>query len=237
VTGASGRIGRTILRHWQSEPPLAELILQTRREGSGLLWDPLLSSLPKTLGELSCLVAFAGVTPAAGSELQGNVALAEATLTAAFDSGIPRVLLTSSSAVYGVPRGGVPLTEADTLRPRNPYGEAKARMEAICDRWRGKGLEVCCLRIGNVAGADVLLLRARCGHSDSGFPRGLICDSLCPWQMLGVIDGQATSYAATSAGCGFCRGRSHAPGCGRAVPGFDQVRERHGHLEADDTVA
>ena len=43
--------------------------------------------------------------------------------------------------------------------------------------------------------------RARCGHSDSGFPRGLICDSLCLWQMLGVIDGQATSYGATSAGC------------------------------------
>jgi len=36
-------------------------------------------------------------------------------------------------------------------------------------------------------------LRARCGHSDSGFPRGLICDSLCPWQMLGVIDGPATA--------------------------------------------
>ena len=36
--------------------------------------------------------------------------------------------------------------------------------------------------------------RAGCGHSDSGFPCGLICDSLCLWQMLGVIDGQATSY-------------------------------------------
>ncbi len=158
VTGTSGRIGRTLVRHWQSEPPAAELILQTRREGSGLLWDPLLSSLPKALGEMSCLVAFAGLTPATGSELQENVALAEATLTAACDSGIPRVLLTSSSAVYGAPRGGAPLREADTLRPFNPYGEAKARMEAICDRWRGRGLEVCCLRIGNVAGADVLLL-------------------------------------------------------------------------------
>ena len=46
-----------------------------------------------------------------------------------------------------------------------------------------------------------LVFRACCGYSDSGFPSGPICDSLCLCQMLGVIDGQATSCGATSAGC------------------------------------
>jgi hypothetical protein len=44
-------------------------------------------------------------------------------------------------------------------------------------------------------------VRASCGHSDSGFPSGLICASRCLWQMLGVLDGQASSCGATSAGC------------------------------------
>ena len=30
-------------------------------------------------------------------------------------------------------------------------------------------------------------IREHCGHSDSGFPGQLICDSPCLWQILGVI--------------------------------------------------
>ena len=37
--------------------------------------------------------------------------------------------------------------------------------------------------------AVLKFLRACCGHFDSRFPCGLICDSLCLWQMLGVTDG------------------------------------------------
>jgi len=87
-----------------------------------------------------------------------NIALAEATLAAAYAAGISRVLLTSSSAVYGVPSSDVSLCETDAPHPINAYGRAKLAMEAACAPWRGRGMEICCLRIGNVAGADVLLL-------------------------------------------------------------------------------
>ena len=158
LTGASGRIGRMLMRHWQEAPPPADLVLQSRREGGGLLWDPLLQPLPATAGRFSCLIAFAGVTPAAGAALDANLALAEATLAAAHAAGIARVLLTSSSAVYGAPQGDAPFHESDALRPLNPYGAAKVAMEAACAPWRARGLEICILRIGNVTGADVLLL-------------------------------------------------------------------------------
>jgi nucleoside-diphosphate-sugar epimerase len=66
--------------------------------------------------------------------------------------------LTSSSAVYGAPKGNAPLQEDDEPRPVNDYGRSKLAMEEICEPWRARGMDICCLRIGNVAGADVLLL-------------------------------------------------------------------------------
>ncbi|NGM44579.1 NAD(P)-dependent oxidoreductase [Rhodobacter sp. SGA-6-6] len=161
VTGTSGRVGRMLRRHWQAEPPPCVLIVQSRRPGEGLEWDLLTGPLPDGAGPLDCLIAFAGVTPGPGADLSVNIALAEATLSAAHAAGIPRVLVTSSSAVYGAPAGDGPLDEDSPLRPVNAYGHAKLAMEAACAPWRDRGLEVCCLRIGNVAGADVLLLNGR----------------------------------------------------------------------------
>lgn len=166
-TGSSGRVGRMLLRHWTHSPPPAELLVQRRRPGPGLLWDPLAGPLPATVGPLSCLIAFAGITPAGGTALAGNAALAEASLAAAHAAGIARVLLTSSSAVYGAPPHDAPLREDDPARPVNDYGRSKLDMEAVCDRWRQRGLEICCLRIGNVAGADALLLN---GLASGGQP-------------------------------------------------------------------
>lgn len=91
-----------------------------------------------------------------GGDLSLNRAIAEACLGAARNLGIPRVIVASSSAVYGdyLDR---PFVEEDDPRPVNPYGSAKLDMERACDRWVGAGLEVSRLRIGNVAGADALL--------------------------------------------------------------------------------
>lgn len=169
-TGAGGRVGRMLWRHWQQEPPSADLIRQTRnaardfshdtgKDGDNILvWDPLSQALPAETGRIDCVVAYAGITPAYGMDLGLNAALAEASLSAAFEAGASRVLLTSSSAIYGVPPGDAGIREDDTPHPVNDYGRSKLMMEAVCDPWRERGLEICCLRIGNVAGADVLLL-------------------------------------------------------------------------------
>lgn len=162
LTGATGRVGRMLARHWREAPPAgAEVLLQSRESRPGTVgWDILRQPLPAAAGGISVLIAFAGVTPGPGADPAVNAALAEATLAAAHGAGVRRVLLTSSSAVYGARDGGAPFAETDPLAPLNPYGEAKRAMEAAVAPWRERGLEVCCLRIGNVAGADALLLNA-----------------------------------------------------------------------------
>ncbi len=101
------------------------------------------------------MVALAGVVPGPGRDLSLNRTIAEATLDAAAQAGITRVLLASSSAVYGA---GEAMAEDAPPAPVNAYGVAKREMEAACAPWRARGMEICCLRIGNVAGADALLL-------------------------------------------------------------------------------
>lgn len=106
------------------------------------------------------MIVLAGVTPGPGVDeaaLQGNSALAVASLQAAQAAGIARVILASSSAVYGVHPQGKPFAETDDVQPLNAYGRAKLAMETAADPFRAAGLEVCALRIGNVAGADALL--------------------------------------------------------------------------------
>lgn len=147
--GATGRIGRMVLRHWAEAPPEgATLIPQSRRPGPGLLaWDPLDPAVPV---KADVILAFAGV-PRAGPEAAANVDLGRAAVEMARHAGARRVLLASSSAVYG-PQAMA--REDGPCTPVNSYGAAKLEMEAaVAD----SGIDLCCLRIGNVAWADALL--------------------------------------------------------------------------------
>lgn len=158
--GISGRVGRLI------RPALPEgVAFSQRRTGPGVLaWDllegpdPLLRHAERN-GPPGALVVLAGVTPATGRDMAPNVTLAEAALRAARAAGTPRVLLASSSAVYGGARD-TPWHEGETPRPANAYGAAKLAMEAAAGPFRDQGLQVTALRIGNLAGADALLLNA-----------------------------------------------------------------------------
>ena len=164
LTGASGRVGRMIRACWPDAAPGLVLTPQYRRTAprGALAWDPLdgpgplLAHIARTGRRPSAIVALAGVTPGPGRDLGLNRGLAEATLAAAAKAGVRRVLLASSSAVYGV-GDGTPFAEDAPCAPINPYGTAKREMEAACLRWRARGLDICALRIGNVAGADALL--------------------------------------------------------------------------------
>lgn len=159
-----------VLRHWRAAPPPAELLIQTRHRAKAaedaFFWDILHDDVPDSAGSVGCLIALAGITPGGDQPLEMNRDLAEATLRAARHLGIRRVLLSSSSAVYGLPEGSAPVAESAPLRPLNPYGAAKVAMEEEASRWRAAGLEICCLRIGNVAGADQLLINAGKASAD-----------------------------------------------------------------------
>ncbi|MCC5989668.1 MAG: NAD-dependent epimerase/dehydratase [Pararhodobacter sp.] len=163
LVGASGRVGQMVWHHWQRFPDAVEIVPQCRRSGlpGSLIWDPLAGAQPlldavRGSGGVRAMVMLAGVTPGTGKPLAMNRMLAEACLSAASEAGIQRVLLASSSSVYGI-GDGAPFSEQMPCNPVNDYGAAKLEMEHACLPWRERGIDLCCLRIGNVAGADSLL--------------------------------------------------------------------------------
>jgi len=82
-----------------------------------------------------------------------NVAGGVALLEAARETGVGRLVFSSTAAVYGVP-DETPIPEDAPLRPINPYGETKRTFESALV-WYGRayGLRSVSLRYFNVAGA------------------------------------------------------------------------------------
>ncbi|MCZ4352280.1 NAD(P)-dependent oxidoreductase [Roseovarius aestuarii] len=166
VMGATGRVGRMVRRAWQAAPPDGlTLRYQTRdagrAEAGDILWDPLGNSVPE--GRFDRVLSLAGVVPGPGADVSLNTSLGLAGVRAAQATGARRVLLASSQAVYGT-RGTRACREDDPANPDAPYGAAKLKMEQACSAAAPPGLGVTALRIGNVAGADALLLNVAQGR-------------------------------------------------------------------------
>lgn len=161
VLGSSGRVGTLVRHSWQRTPLDTPTGFEYQtRGGGGLIWDVLGPPTPQITGggPYDCMIVLSGVVPGVGADLSLNTALGLAGLRAAVTLGIGRVLLASSSAVYGN-HSDVAFSEGDATRPVNDYGRAKLEMEQACQaQAQHAGIELCCLRIGNVAGADALLL-------------------------------------------------------------------------------
>lgn len=139
VSGAAGRIGRLLARIWAG----SDVVWHARGDGA----------LAAALAGRRALLCLSGVTSGDAAALAGNTDAARGALAAARGAGLGRVLLMSSSAVYGRTPGR--LTEATPPAPANTYGAAKLAMEgAALD-----APEAVVLRLGNVAGADALLGR------------------------------------------------------------------------------
>lgn len=105
------------------------------------------------------MIVVAGAVPGRG-ETGEHRAIADAVLSAASEAGIAKVLIASSSAVYGN-KGPAPFSESLPCTPASPYGRDKLVMESVVEDWRARGINACSLRIGNVVGADALLDYAR----------------------------------------------------------------------------
>ncbi len=184
VLGATGRIGTILRRFLPPAVPAARMLWQARREMPGPGWlslDPLAdgAALARAAEGCDAILCLAGVTPMraehAPARMADNVALARAAVQAAVQAagqgGCARVLLASSAAVYG--RAGGLLREDLPPAPVSDYGRAKAAMEADAAALGAReGVQVSCLRIGNVAGADAILGGWRPGFALDCFADG-----------------------------------------------------------------
>jgi UDP-glucose 4-epimerase len=161
ILGATGRVGQAFRRLaadglW---PGGAAPLWHARTAGQGdYIWDMLATDAPRDsrLAGVRGMIVLTGGT-GGQTDPDQNTTLAQAALGLAAREGIFPVLLCSSQAVYGRAVGAQ--RETDAPIPANPYGTAKRRMEQAVQGTPG----VCCLRIGNVAGTDMLLRNAALG--------------------------------------------------------------------------
>ena len=165
VLGATGRVGRLLHAAWPKAASTLTCFRQTRSatDDTGeeiLYWPDLANDRPlrdwaDRFGLPRAILMLGGATSGHGEAFAANVELARLALGAAVSIGCPRVLLASSSAVYGRDLGR-PFDEADPAAPVNDYGRSKRAIELMAEEWKSR-LDVCCMRIGNVLGADAMM--------------------------------------------------------------------------------
>lgn len=89
---------------------------------------------------------------------KNNVANTLNLLNAMVKHEVRNIVFSSTCAIYGVPEI-MPITEDAEKNPINPYGASKKMVERILsDYHQAYGLNYCCLRYFNAAGADPDLL-------------------------------------------------------------------------------
>jgi nucleoside-diphosphate-sugar epimerase len=158
VTGGFGAVGGLLRRAWAVRGVGPALWHSRRHDGAELRADLLTegAAVARAMAGVATVLHLAGPSRSGGA-VHRNLALA--VLDAARGAGVRQVFLASSAAVYGVAEGGA--AEDAPARPVSAYGAAKLAMEAAARDWCAKAgpdaPRVTSLRIGNVAGADLLL--------------------------------------------------------------------------------
>lgn len=111
-------------------------------------------------GEIDAVINFAALAYVGESVsnprkyYDNNVVKGKALLDAVVDSGVKKIVFSSSCATYGIPKK-VPISEDEKQHPVNPYGWTKLMFEQMMkDYDRAYGLKYISLRYFNAAGAD-----------------------------------------------------------------------------------
>ncbi|EKE44006.1 hypothetical protein OCGS_1987 [Oceaniovalibus guishaninsula JLT2003] len=147
LIGASGRVARRLRRVWSAD---GRPVVAIARDGcdADLAWSPGAPLPPLPQARDATAIVMAGVVPGPGRDVDANAAIAVACRDAARAWGARRILVLSSSAVYGA-TGPVPVSEDAAPAPANAYGAAKLAAERAA-----AGPDVTALRLANVAGAS-----------------------------------------------------------------------------------
>lgn len=117
-----------------------------------------------------------------------NVDGTRSVMKAAVENGIDRVVMVSSTAVYGVPERH-PIYEDDRLIGVGPYGEAKIEAEQVCEEFRAEGLCIPILRPKTFIGTGRLgVFQILYDWIESGCRIPIIGDGTNRYQLLEVTD-------------------------------------------------
>jgi len=163
ILGANGKLGG-ILRHFGVQAGL-HWLGQSRQAGCDILWsgefdDP---ASHRIFQQGNTLINMIGDTGCNENILQQiNVAFVKDLLEHAAKRGIAHVVLASSAAVYGSTAIGH-FDEDSPTTATSAYGRSKIAMESAARDFSkaNPSVRVTVLRIGNVAGADMLFQSAK----------------------------------------------------------------------------
>lgn len=170
VTGAAGYIGSVVTEqlieaghevlaydslksgHRSAVHPSAEFVLGDILDGNSLR-TALVRSQPDAVMHFASEIVVSESYRDPGLHFRVNLAGSLTVLDAMRESGVSRLVFSSSAAVYGEPVGEA-LTEEDRLEPVSPYGESKLQVERILG-WYGRihGFRHVSLRYFNACGA------------------------------------------------------------------------------------
>jgi dTDP-glucose 4,6-dehydratase len=111
-----------------------------------------------------------------------------------------RLVFFSTDMVYGLPQA-VPVRPDHPIRPLGPYGESKAKAEALCREYRDEGMDITILRPRLIVGPGRLGVLAKLfGLIRAGLPVPLIGNGTNRYQMISVFDCVSAARAAVAAG-------------------------------------
>ena len=160
ITGASGFAGRHLLAHLAAQGD--EVIASDRRDGGpdlldGPAWQALLATVrPDAVYHLAAQASVAASWQDPVGTLRANAEGTLNVLLACRDAEVSRVLMVSSSDVYGAAAAGVGgsfLVESTPLQPVTPYAASKAAAEQLAlQAWLGWGVQVVRVRPFNHLG-------------------------------------------------------------------------------------
>lgn len=176
VTGAAGFVGRHLVAALAADG--RSVIGIDRRPGSDVTAELLDEDLLARFAGAEVVFHLAGRASARASwgaafddYLDDNVRVTQRVLEAALVAGVPRVVVASSSSVYGDPAVR-PTPEDAVCRPRSPYGASKLMAEGLAAAYGAQGLDVAVLRLFTVYGPgqrpDMLLARAIAAATGGG---------------------------------------------------------------------
>ena len=156
ITGGSGFLGVHLTQRLLADghevqtldldPLDADLVDRGAKAVVGDICDPIAARALCSGAQV--LVHAAAALPIQGSAegiRRVNVDGTATVFAAAADAGVRRVVLISTTAVYGVPRVH-PITEETPLDPLGAYGTSKLEAERVASEFKARGLETVILR-------------------------------------------------------------------------------------------
>ena len=146
VTGSKGFVGQWLIAHLEEQgDEVIGLDAEVDITGAAGLREAVVTAAPDAVCHLAALASVGASWGASEATYTVNTVGTANLLDAALACpNRPRVLLVSSSEVYGrVSPDDLPLTEDSPVAPVSPYAASKAAAEVVAQQaWLGSGLEV-----------------------------------------------------------------------------------------------